>query len=775
MRAKPPSGGSAGNRPRVLSACALALALTLLAGIGAGAARGAACPNAELRSGPSEHLPDCRAYEQVSPVEKDGEDAVTGHPVLPAQASPCEEGEACALAYMNGAGAFAGAAGNADPNAYVATRATSGWETTPLTPATPGTPTNGEMRVSYAFSSDLSQAILRVPQQQLTEGAPEGVFNLFLREGDGAYSLVTTSPPRPAPRTGCVRCFEEEDVPAFAGASSDFSHVIFEASASLVEGAPGNNVENLYEALAGGVRLVGILPDGQIPQLGASAGGGIEVDGQHTHELTHAISQDGSRVVFQAAADGGAPDPAQSGETELYDRVDGSTTVEVSAPAPGAEPGACETRGAVCNPEPAQFWAASADGAFVFFTSKAALTRDSYTGAEPTSGPEPREDPGEDLYRYDLNSGELTDLTADGDNAADPVGADVLGVVGASEEGSYVYFVADGHLGDAPTGPSAQPNLYVWHEDGEGSATVTYIATLAPPDQEEEADLELLGSGPSFSYHSDLADWTSRPTESQAYVTPDGRHIAFMSVQPLTGYENEGEHEVFEYSAEAAQLVCASCDASGAAPLGSAFLGARLDERASSAFHQPRSLSDDGSRLFFSSPDPLVPGVPGGAVKLFEYENGSVQLISGGEAGGEAMFLDASASGDDVFFATRERLVPGDTDELVDVYDARVDGGLAASAEQAPCQGEDCREPFAPQPSFVAPASASYVGPGNLAPRSAARLTRRELLARALVRCARMRSKQRRAVCAHAARRRYAPKSRRPRRVSASKPRRSRR
>src|SRR5580658_7092950 len=148
-----------------------------------------------------------------------------------------------------------------------------------------------------------------------------------------------------------------------------------------------------------------------------------------------------------------------------------------------------------------------------------------------------------------------------------------------------------------------------------------------------------------------------------------------MSGKSLTRYGNEDraagerghetfDHQVFEYSAETGQLICVSCDPSGARPVGSAFIGAKLDERVSTPFHQPRSLSDDGSRLFFSSPDPLVPGIAGGSPRVFEYEDGSVQLISGAESGSGAVFLDASASGDDVFFATRERLAPSDMDGL---------------------------------------------------------------------------------------------------------------
>jgi WD40-like Beta Propeller Repeat len=781
MRGRSLRGGQMGSESRVRWACALVFACIWLGSMLAPPAGAAGCPNAQFRSGPSERLPDCRAYEQVSPVEKAGLDAVTFEPTLLAQASACEGDEACAIAYMNVGAAFAGAQGSDIPNAYAATREAGGWNTAAVTPPSLEAPSNSKAKVSYSFSPSLSQAVLRVPSQQLTEGAPAGVYNLFLRTAGGDYSLVTPIAPTPPPQAGCADCFEKEDVPAFAGASSDFSHILFEANDSLVAGAPGEGAENLYESVVGSVRLVGILPDETIAAQGATAGAGIDPLNEHAGELDHVISQDGSRVIFEAAADNGGPDSEQEGETELYDRIDGSSTVELSAPAAGAQPSKCETPGGVCNAEPATFWSASADGSFVYFTSKAALTRESYTGVEPTSGTAPRDNPGNDLYRYDLDTRTLMDLTPDAGNVEDPNGASVLGVVGSSEDGSYVYFVAEGHLGDAPTGqPTPQPNLYVWHETAEGSRTVRFIAALEAPDEEhreeEEEDLELMRTGPGVEYRSDIPDWTTHPTESQAYVTPDGRHLAFMSVRPLSGYDNEdqatgeADHEVFEYSAEGGQLVCASCDASGAQPRGSAFIGTKLSGPSSSPFHAPRALSDDGSRVFFSSPDPLVPELSGGSVKVFEYEDGGVQLISGPETGGQAVFLDASTSGDDVFFATRERLAPADADELVDVYDARVDGGLPAPSSPASCQGGACQEPFSAQPSFALPISAAFTGSGNLPPtptHPTVKLTSRQLLHRALARCDRVKSKNKRAVCVRDAKRRYALRAKRLRRGGA--------
>jgi hypothetical protein len=671
---------------------------------------------------------------------------------------------------MSVTAAFAGAQANEYPNAYVTARSPSGWQTTPLSPPTPQAPVSSNPKLTYNFSEDLSHVVIRVPPQQLTEGAPAGVYNLYLRQPGGEYSLLTTIAPPEPPAAGCGRCSEHEDAPAFAGASSEFGHVLFEANDSLVAGAPGGGVQNLYESAAGQVHLVGFLPDNEVPADGATAGAGIEASGENAGELTHAISQDGEDVLFEATADGGVPDAQQQGDIELYDRIDGSKTVEVSAPAPGAQSSKCETEAGVCSAQSAQFWAASADGSAVYFTSKAALTKESHTGPEP-------EDPGNDLYRYDLESRTLTDLTPDVYNHKPPEetdGARVLGVVGASEDGSYVYFVAEGRLTEGA--PEGGPNLYVWHGAPAEGGSVQFIAALAGPSELEQENIELMIQGAGTPYNSDVEDWTRWPSEAQAYVTPDGRHLAFMSTEPLTGYENkdkagEAVHEVFEYSAESGQLTCASCDPGGGQPLGSAFIGATLGERTSTPFHKPRSLSNDGSRLFFSSPDALA-GVTGGSVKVFEYEDGTIQLISGAEAGGEAVFLDASASGDDVFFATRERLAPTDTDELLDVYDARVDGGLPTSSQLPSCEGITCQEPLTPPPSLATPLSASFTGPGNLIPplsKPSVRLTRKQLLARALIKCRKLSDRAKRSVCVARARRRYGPRPKLIRPVVATK------
>jgi hypothetical protein len=647
----------------VLVACMVSVSMATISPI---VVHAESCLNRTLRVGSSKQLPDCRVDEQVSPPEKNGYDAVPTLPAeWPANAAPTGE----AITY-GGNGPFPGAPSSLVPNAHFSTRTPNAWRTVEHTPPTPGAILEGLAK--YFFSEDLSQMVVQIWGGKGLTNLPAGneeLQNLFLRKANGSYSLLTSLTPTEIAPEGspCLlseNCSLAYDVPSFAGASSDFDHVIFEMNGSLGgTGAPGGFVTNLYETVGGQAHAVGVLPDETLAPEGSVAGAG------NGGPVNHAISADGRRVVFASTADGGQPEPAQKGLTELYDRIEGTSTVEISATAAGAKP-------ANPNPEPAQFWTASSDGSDVFFTSNAELTTTSNTGEANNSA---------DLYRYDANTGGLTDLTVDTNPADALSGAGVEGVVGTSRDGSYVYFVAKGELVNGK-GVGGEPNLYLWHEDPSTHDTqLSYVTTLNT---------------------GDLPDWTARPYERQSYVTPDGRHLAFMSVNQLTGYDNSDRNthntdtEVYEYSAEPHTLACASCDPSGEPPVGGAFLGTGAEPRKSGnkAFHQLRVLSDDGTRLFFSSLNPLVAEDRSLYSKVYEYEQsdtgscanaeGCRYLLSNGLSGApeaEDVFVDADSTGANVFFATFSVLAATDTDNLYDVYDSRVAGGFPPAPNEVGC------------------------------------------------------------------------------------------
>ena len=319
------------------------------------------------------------------------------------------------------------------------------------------------------------------------------------------------------------------------------------------------------------------------------------------------------------------------------------------------------------------------------------------------------------------------------------LGTNVLGTVtGASEDASWAYFVSSASLAEGSV--AGAPNLYVHH----GTATAL-VAVLSKNDH------------PDWSEGAELVQLTAR-------VSPDGRWLAFMSERSVTGYDNRDadsgrpDEEVYLYHAETTpsgvlqpgKLVCASCNPTGARPVGEeghrASVGAGQGVAAGEAWedetwlaasvpgwdpfqahvtaYQPRYLSNSG-RLFFNARDPLVTSAGNDNWDVYEYEPegvgpagascalaargddevfepehaaevegrtvtggaGCVALISGGESGQESAFLDASEDGDDVFFMTTAQLSREDTDQSYDVYDAHV------CSSEAPCVPESASEP----------------------------------------------------------------------------------
>jgi hypothetical protein len=300
-------------------------------------------------------------------------------------------------------------------------------------------------------------------------------------------------------------------------------------------------------------------------------------------------------------------------------------------------------------------------------------------------------------------------------------------------------------------------------------------------------------------------DWTGSGEGAllPARVSPNGEWLSFMSGRSLTGYDNRDvasgvpDQEVFLYSASGeGTLACASCNPTGSRPHGAFdhgtasivllgdgqrawaghWLAANVPEW-TSPLYQSRYLSNAG-RLFFNSNDALVPSDTGGTEDVYEYEPpgvgdctsaganfsqrsaGCVALISSGTSSSESAFLDASESGNDVFFLTSAQLSPSDLDVMRDVYDARVGGGFPPAQPLPACEGDACQSPAVP-PEDPTPGSLTFRGPGNLAPvtvtKSIAAPTRAQKLAKALKACRRIHSKKRRHTCERHARHKYAP------------------
>jgi DNA-binding beta-propeller fold protein YncE len=639
------------------------------------------CLNQAFRSGRAGFLPDCRGYEMVSPVEKNGVD-ITALPSIYGLAAPAELNQSSSdgdsLSYSSQA-AFGDAISAPFTSQYLASRdSASGWSSHGISPPRESSSVvealEPRLDVQFkAFSEDLCRGwLINETEPLLAPKAVEGYLNLYGRTNCGTEGYETITAAKPTNATA------EEYWPEIQGVSRDGSHVIFRANARLTNNAASITRYQLYEIVDGKVRLVSVLPDGNASKTESVAGAPARAQNQdasgRTGGVDHAVSDDGSRIFWTTG-------DSLNFAASLYVRIDPS-------------PSAGDEETISVSAAPARFWTAAADG------SKAIFTRDG------------------GLYEFDVDAEAETEIAGG-----------VLGVLGASDDASRIYFASTQALGGE--GEAGRPNLYFYQAGNSGPPS--FIGTLGDADIDDDRRISPVSSNPFWRH---------------ARVTPDGGVAAFMSTAPLTGYDNldvatgQPDSEVYLYSAENDRLRCVSCNPTGSRPKGRAFpaQNAKVTRIASqipawaNQFYASRVLSDDGSRLFFESFDALVPRDINGAQDVYVWqqaesraaceneiggelfllqEGGCLSLISSGENTIDSQFVDASHDGGDVFFKTGASLVPQDP-RLIDIYDARVGGGFPPPATTpAQCEGEACQPPPTP-PNDPTPGSLSFSGAGNV-------------------------------------------------------------
>jgi hypothetical protein len=749
-------------------------------------------------------LPDKRAYELVSTIGNlEVWAPLTGQPasqeVEEYGVSLADSGgfrsaaDGDTVAYIggmppSGVGGYGGGGKNDAGNFYLSARGAQGSETSNTEPVERGREFDG-------FSADLSAQIFTIqePKFNLQYGmSPECENVVYSRNGGVAvptYRALFTTTHEPG----------ECEYLTYAGISANDSHTLFQSAGAYTTGAVRGEegrrdtgglfgyghsgmegYDNLYDRAGSQLLQVNVLPDGEPePDPSSFFGGRVLFEGRRfEYNFDKDVSADGSRIFWSSLRTGALY--VRENDTQSQSRVDGEHCIEpgkaCTVQLDAAQPGAVGPGGG------GLFWTASGDGSRVFFTDCRRLTAGSTAVSAGGCVEEGGILTGSDLYEYDLNDGRLTDLTVDG-HATDPLGADVQGVIGASEDGASVYFVANGVLvgenaeGSKPV--SGAPNLYMSQ-----NGSTTFIATLAGSDDNFFGD----------EAPTPVGDWRATPGIRTAAVAASGDAVVFVSGQPLTGYDNYGVDgytngnsgreplfgslpEVFVYEAGAGRIVCASCTPSGAPPVPAdegwedMFAG-QVGISGSSTF-MSRFVNAEGTQVYFDSSQPLVPQDSNHHQDVYEWQSdgsggcsqsaGCVRLLSGGDSQDAAYFLDASESGGDVFFATRERLLAQAQGETLKLYDARVGGGFQ---EVSPaCSGSGCRGVPSSSPTLGTPSSATFSGSGNTpAPEVEKSVTvkktpvsrlRVEKLAKALKVCKRDRSKRKRAMCEGAARKRY--------------------
>jgi hypothetical protein len=753
-------------------------------------------------------LPDNRAYEMVTPSHKNGAlvgdvSFVGGNPSIAADGSRVIASAIQCFAGAESCNAVSNGDGIGSPYAF--TRTSSGWTTTPLAPPATRFPSN----TPWENNADTGTALFSMATP------PFGQDDFYVRQPDGSFvDIGPNTPPEEGARGG-----KGGKVGAAVQAqTTDFSHFVWETAVKWSFDKRNAGSETAYEYVGVGNSqplLVGVTggrgSEDLISRCGTSLGAA------EAQLIPGSLSADGRTVFFTARdAGNGVPCPSGSGTNgktpvpvaAVYARVDGELpdahTVGLSNPSPsecGAGEGAGEKacREAVSRPAGAAFKGASADGSKAFFTSTQQLTdgasEDSHSGDnahEPgcrvTVGVN-----GCNLYQYDFGNPVGHRLVDASGGDVSGGGPRVQGVMALSPDGTHVYFVAKGVLTTTPNdqGQSAKDgamNLYLFERDGAHPAGRTvFIAALAA---------------------SDSGEWEKPGLP--ANVTPDGRFLVFVSYGRLTGDDTSvsGAQQVFRYDAQTGALVRISVGEEGfndngnrPAPTPCANVCSEDAQIASPAAlsysRSDSSMSDDGRFVFFSSPVALTRGAlddvqittaesgkPEYAMNVYEWHEGHVYMISDGRDvsvnKGEApmcaagkpegglsstCLLGSDASGANVFFSTADQLVPGDTNNEVDYYDARVctasDPCIPPPAgSPPPCLGEACHGIPAGTPPVPGAPTATFNGQGNFVPTPPSKgrpLTNAQKLARALGSCRKRykHSRKRRAACERQARRAY--------------------
>ncbi len=638
-----------------------------------------ACENEPFRTGLSGLLPDCRAYEQISPVDKEGaEDAFKYQaPFIETGTVPGEDGNHFMFMSKStrwGAGPGAGQA------PYFFSRAAGGWQ---MTAGAPQPETGFNHYLPQIFSPDLTRFAFA---SAWTTGAGEPGLGVSSSEVEfkagapgGPYATVATVPFKDAPHY-----FGSEE--GWVAASEDFSKLILGVEDHTLLGSFTGTKQgmDLYEYSNGELQQANVNSEGHtIGACGAKMVNGLEgarESGVPTSR--HAVSADGSRVFFEAVPGSNCSEP-----THLYMReaatdqtLDLGAYVFAGANNDGSELLLEKPSGG--TREFLLYDVESATAKPVFSTptvngngsSEILLSRDFTaiyllalaqltTEAPSTSGGEA------DIYRYDIPTENLHFLVQATTAPAAELGASIPSE--SSPDGRYLYFDARG-VAALPGGaneplpegregqvPSNQRYRYDSAED-----VVECISCASPFDPNPKLHVETSGTSLSTS-------WPTGSVATRMFSSADGDYSFFETASALLPSDVNGEIQ----SLSTGKTVYLNRD--------------------------PGSPSND---VYEWRRD----GV-GGCAHL----QGCLSLITPGTDGYLVALLGVSEQGRDVFFYTSSQLVPGDNDTAGDFYDARIGGGFPEPPRPVACEGDACSTPFA-APSDPTPSSSTFQGAGNV-------------------------------------------------------------
>jgi hypothetical protein len=625
------------------------------------------CPNEAIRiEQNATNLPGCRAWEMVSPTGKNG-----GKIELESWNAPmASDGNATGFVSKGYFGNTRGS-GSLGLTEYVSRRGPDGWEEpqgiTPTPPTNAGPVFELTTTVSL-ISEDLSHVIVRTGDlPQVSDDSPD-VMNAYW-EDTRSGSLMTIS--KSFAEEPSFGEFQQNGPVGKGGTSSDQRVIAFMAETRLLPEAPAGR-PSVYEWEEGTLRLASILPDGSPAAEGATS--------PPIGALPGTVSPDGSLVTFLSP---------QEGQDQLYARRNHSDTVWVSEPE-GSTP--------VSAAKDVHLQYIAPDSRHILFsTTSQLLDEDENSVADLymyTDGPDPVAEQNLTLISSGQKDGSL--YTGNGGSS----------VLATSNNGSHVYYLTQSGISSV--------DVTLWK-----NGTRRDLIRLT------RAEVEGVDGYPG-----------------SARASADGSRFALMTTdgisheeeeRGLTGLDDAQERQIYVYDDDKEMLVCASClqaapgsevqpqTTSGVVHIPDEDDAKEFDTGTDSSWPTTvRYFSSDGTHLFFSTEEALVPEDTNEVYDVYEYnvETGRQRLISSGRGEFDAVMGNSSADGKTVSFVTKQQLLGRDRDSLRDLYVSRVDGGFAEPPPPpTPCAGDGCRGPIPPPPVESSPATPRFTGPGNPRPK----------------------------------------------------------
>jgi hypothetical protein len=555
------------------------------------------CPNAGFRTGRSASLPDCRAYELVTPADTRGAtpyatDASGRQQFNNWLVTPRGEAVGERLSYFLD-GTLPGFEGNGRRDGYRAERSKGegphpmkGWKSVLFGPSY--VEAGGEQPPQQGVALDQLYSFWRISPLETFEGTLE----------KGRY-LRTPAGFEPIGQGSLGTDLDAEGRFITAGAE----HVILESKAHLEPSAPPAGTTALYDRTPGGpTHVVSLLPGEATPAANASYVGATEdgaailfrVDGAlylrrgntETVKVADApntfagISEDGERVFYTDVGDGETPGDLFSFE------VDTQSAVSIAANS--------------------VFVNVSADGSHAFFTSMTALT-----GAEENDNGEAAEAGKDNLYFAEegdirflaiLDHQDLVSFDGNGDidllRWTDAIAPGATGFTGRAQsptrstpDGKVLVFQSHADLTSYESGGQAQTYRY---DTADGSLRcVSCDPSGAPPSSADAAALQSTSGGGST-----VSAATLIPN-----VTNDGGKVFFQSSDPLLSEDANDVQDVYEWKAHGAE----GCSREGGCL---ALISSGQGEQDNYLY----SMTPDGHDVFFTTIEKLVgadiPGSP---------------------------------------------------------------------------------------------------------------------------------------------------------------------